>query len=48
MGRRAMEGLGGLGDLVVVEGDADSGDGQARGVGQVDQLVGPGWVKQRP
>ena len=42
MGRRAVEDPGGLSDLVVIEGDADSGDGQARGVGQVDQLVWPG------
>jgi hypothetical protein len=32
VGRRAVEDLSGLGDLVVVEGDADAGDGQARGV----------------
>jgi len=47
-GWRPLEDLGRLVDLVGVVGGADAGGGHARGVGQVDELVGPRWVKQRP
>jgi hypothetical protein len=43
-GPGAVEDIGGLGDLVVVRGDADSGDGHARSVRQVDQFFTAGDV----
>ena len=45
---RTVKDVGGLVYFLLVVGGADAGNGYPGGVGQVDQLVGPGWVNRRP